>query len=1089
MVIDALIQDLSLPNGDVRQAAQETLIAFAHRKVAVDALGSSIPQLVKNLSHPKEYVRQAAQETLTAFAQEKIAVKALGSSVPQLVKNLSRANQDVRQAAQETLMAFARAEIAVDALGLTVPETGNNLSFHDDGDVSQVAQETLTTFAQAGIVVDALGSSVPATVRNLSHPDWLVRQAAQRTLTAFAQAEIAVDALGSSAPATVNNLCHPNGDVRQAAQETLMAFAQAEIAVDALGSSVPELVKYLSHSEMEALDLAPTWLGFPMGVDWKGVARLERVSQELSSLAGYGELTLGGRALLRRKLVWRSASDSEEVLRRFGENWVAHEVRLERLDRSAGLASAGAELHLPVEGDPVALEGLAVRLASGAGDHSMVPWILEGEGRQIDIRLLPAYPGIFRRLLAELLKDEALNGYQVVGAHYSVGVDLKKELVPVALALYYGDEDYLVAPVAGTAEGGVGFPGVWTYRGASLDMMTGQATDQAQSNFHLRPFRTFVGEISLDLFQSDVDRLGWLAAAAAAPEGDPKRQLYREFLRKWERWVEKQGGANLMGTIHAAEQEIGSKSGAGVSPGLDKASADLLAAMVETPEKGTAARKELSDLLKDTLRNLEAVAWGSAAAAKAIDTYRESESLVELDRTLAGAVDVVTREIFSAGKGSPQEERLLKTLEALDPEKAEPVRASLRPEEPPSAGMEEGIEILNPEKLSRLKLSILAWDFDLTVWATSPEGFLFEFLAQSLGIDQNPSENSKLARFWRERSGFSWRELEAKIAEEGWSFVEPGTTEETYFQRQVRALLEQVRQKGLSDPDPAWGNLTAGVVRVLERIHQSSIRQIVVTGADRESRSQISEWLGIRRFFDEVYGGGQKTEAVQGELSRLPPGESPDDIRAAVIGDSLRDVQQANAAGALSIGLALTPEAREAFRAANGDTRPDVLITGDFSDSESVLRILLQPTAGLEELDFLQLPSAPVQVGFGVVASSLKDAGGLPIGAALSRAGVPVAFVVESPVQAAALEELGISAEAIFEIGPGMDLDEVVWAAKSWLGQVRKAEEIIELGVRSRIPWTLEQLFGNLRGILLPAEVLNRLQNWIDRSAELLRAA
>ena len=60
-----------------------------------------------------------------------------------------------------------------------------------------------------------------------------------------------------------------------------------------------------------------------------------------------------------------------------------------------------------------------------------------------------------------------------------------------------------------------------------------------------------------------------------------------------------------------------------------------------------------------------------------------------------------------------------------------------------------------------------------------------------------------------------------------------------------------------------------------------------------------------------------------------------------MVGDGVGDMQAAKAAGIVAVGLASTPERRKELIAAGAD----IIINGDYSDLDSILRALnLEPT-------------------------------------------------------------------------------------------------------------------------------------------------
>lgn len=383
--------------------------------------------------------------------------------------------------------------------------------------------------------------------------------------------------------------------------------------------------------------------------------------------------------------------------------WATHLARLETLDRALGLPSVGAELHLPLKAaeEFQSLSRVANALASGVGPHKLIAAHRESQD-QLDLRLLPAYPSTFSKLLRFLLETPPLAKIKTIGAHYSVGIDLREALVPLALALFYGDETYARVPrPRGRAD--VGFPGVYTYRGATLGLWTGQVTKAVQSNLNLRPLRVLAAEclspgqfvhIPKELFPQDLEILSWLASAASAAPSN----TFRSFLEGWNRWLESLPENDLPQHIQKAQRSISTRSSQGVNDALDAASRAIFQSLYGLPPESVAQReppgptlqelgrarpyrKALVQLIGDTMAQVQVERMLDQEVQQALQAYRRAETLEELDRTCEVAVQALTSQLFEVERNSSEEAQLLILLGVLDPHQAGTFLESMEPEQ------------------------------------------------------------------------------------------------------------------------------------------------------------------------------------------------------------------------------------------------------------------------------------------------------------------------------------------------------------------------------------------------------------------------
>lgn len=499
-------------------------------------------------------------------------------------------------------------------------------------------------------------------------------------------------------PAVAGNLEHPRWDVRASAQRLLTALAP----------------QGAFHPALAQAGITFQTLGFPEGVDGDVLSRFGLVWSRIQGESGYQDLSLGGRAALRWKLLLAARRLKSVDLENLGQTWLTHLLRLEALDQTVGLPTVGAEIHTDSSNvREIEMAPVVLNLASGVGPHAMNPVHPEGKSL-LDFRLLPGYPSTFSLLLHQFLGASRVKGIPAVGAHYSVGVDLRENLVPLSLALFYGDPRHAWPPKA-REEADQGFPGVDTYRGQTINVQGGEVMQEVtQSNLHLRPLKIVrdrgLGLEPEALFPMDLEAVAWLSMGAMAPKGSMAADVFEAFLQDWEKWVKDLGGEVLAQQVYTAQHAIVQQSGAILSDALDQASAGIYEklhglsseeawekmssgdpAVKQFQRRGLAKRNELALLLNRTLGQLQEAVFVDHETMKALQAYRagmiQGDDLEELDSLYAAAVQALSRAIFNADRGSEQEARLLKLLEGWAPEQAGKIREALN--KPSAAGLEE----------------------------------------------------------------------------------------------------------------------------------------------------------------------------------------------------------------------------------------------------------------------------------------------------------------------------------------------------------------------------------------------------------------
>ncbi|MBU4252766.1 MAG: HEAT repeat domain-containing protein [Candidatus Omnitrophica bacterium] len=481
----------------------------------------------------------------------------------------------------------------------------------------------------------------------------------------------------------------------------------------------PELVKFIEHK-----GLSPADLGLPQEIeneklDFGAVALFYRIWARRLTLtqSEWENLSIGGWALLRRILLSEALIEtSEETLKLKFYAWFKHLVCLEKLDKILGMHSIGAELHLyPISSseESTMLSKEAEALAIGIESNELITARQEAKNH-IDLRLLPAYPSTFPRLLRFLLKQSAFKKELWFGAHYTIGADLGAQLVVLVLALFYGDERGLWSPDPRRDKADIGFPGIYTYRGITLDLTSGKVTEKTQSNLHLRPAlkinkkQLSNGEIfvySEELFLKDIEAVSWLAYASTAEPESRAGQIFQEFLKSWNQWLSILDPSLIDLVQQAQDNIIEAKIGQRVSDKLDKASLAIYSALygVETSrmvenhlfvftqeQKDRAGRYRayLINIINSTIARIQmAAAPGEALisvegrelievkAIKVADIlrdYRWAITLRELNEKHGLAVLALKQVILGSDKQTA--EQALKLLWVLDAETAEAIR-------------------------------------------------------------------------------------------------------------------------------------------------------------------------------------------------------------------------------------------------------------------------------------------------------------------------------------------------------------------------------------------------------------------------------
>ena len=213
------------------------------------------------------------------------------------------------------------------------------------------------------------------------------------------------------------------------------------------------------------------------------------------------------------------------------------------------------------------------------------------------------------------------------------------------------------------------------------------------------------------------------------------------------------------------------------------------------------------------------------------------------------------------------------------------VEAKLRPAEFPA------VEEINPGRLRSKKLRVAFLAFDDLLWLGYPHQEANAFFAERLGLNSKDPRIEKLVRqFIQSVSGLPWREVVARLHARRWS-PPPDFTEEKFLPEWRGFVDKLVMEKKLADPS----HLMPGSRELLSAFQADGLRQVIVTGAEAESRKRYAEQLGIWEFFGEgrIYGGGEKTAAIQKEMAEHGIGP----LEGVFIGDGPKDVEIARRAG------------------------------------------------------------------------------------------------------------------------------------------------------------------------------------------------
>ena len=687
------LDNLRHPNIEVRASAQETALTALKQSIAPELLPEAVAPTVVNLNSDSTPLKLSGLRFLAALAEARVAPDLLAAAAVRVMRLLEPAETNpIRIEASHVLRLFARSGVALDQLaGATTPLI-SSVSYENNATVRQAAQETLTVFAQAKVIPGILSTTIAASIANLSYTDSEVRRAAQRTLIAMADVQELRPAVLAALPAFFNLLQSRDIGVQNTAKETLVALSG-----------------YEPFFQVIQAKFSPADLGLDTDLNWGQLGPFMLAWRRTLFDPSFNELTFGARAVVRREVIREARNiPGPEALILKAKSWTDHFLRLEKLDENGlQLASAGSELHLPFE-DPkqeAALRQAAVEISSGVGDHSMTLVHPEQPG-QLDVRLLPAFPSTFSKLMGLFLEDPAMDRFFTVGAHYSLGVDLKEALSTLSLVLFYGDLHYPWLPYPGgkTDRGlyHLGFPGSYTYGGATLNPRTGRMTDTRQSNLHLRPIRV-LQQISIgagqtirqpfELYPQDLERFVWLAAAAQAPQGSALAQIYQEFLQDWHRWIGEFQNPALLTALERAEKGVAERYGQGVNDSLDRASALIYQAIYEVSAETIAQapgqvpptenqaravprRQALARLIEETIQKTQSALMPDAEVREALLSYRQARDLEQLDNTYTRVLEAFGRAFENPRQLSPERAtQLLKLLGTLDSNRAQELQS------------------------------------------------------------------------------------------------------------------------------------------------------------------------------------------------------------------------------------------------------------------------------------------------------------------------------------------------------------------------------------------------------------------------------
>ncbi|MBI4436352.1 MAG: DUF4922 domain-containing protein [Candidatus Omnitrophica bacterium] len=467
--------------------------------------------ILETLSDPDGYVREAALEVIPSFH-----VNPLSFSEDNLKKVLERvADRDwhVRGAALRAIPSFIQADpkyATEDNLKKVLERVADR-----DWHVRGVALRAIPSFIQADPKHATEDNLLKAVLGRVADRDPNVRWVALRAIPSFIQADPKYATEDNLLKAVLGRVADSDVRVQEAALEVILPMIHPHLSdsfFQALSQRLPQ--------RLQALDLAT-------------LARVNLLFQK-SSLKGF---FLGDQEYIKAYLYQKikEGVDPERIQREM-EKVLLPSLRILDNLLDQGNPTFGVEVHQvsPTREKEASLQlprFLLQYLSFVQTPHqvAITDFVGKEDERRLEIRILPSHIVGLKLLLDELIRLKLI---QVSPYTFTVGEPLDEESITILSSSFFFPTGYAELPYASSSQGWEepGFPGIWSYTGATVDPKEGGApTSARQSNIYAR----ILGEG----YEKELWRLGTLSLGASKYRKDPQSEVggvYQDFKKAME---------------------------------------------------------------------------------------------------------------------------------------------------------------------------------------------------------------------------------------------------------------------------------------------------------------------------------------------------------------------------------------------------------------------------------------------------------------------------------------------------------------------------------------------------------------------------
>jgi phosphoglycolate phosphatase-like HAD superfamily hydrolase len=220
--------------------------------------------------------------------------------------------------------------------------------------------------------------------------------------------------------------------------------------------------------------------------------------------------------------------------------------------------------------------------------------------------------------------------------------------------------------------------------------------------------------------------------------------------------------------------------------------------------------------------------------------------------------------------------------------------------------------------------------------------------------DADPRDFSALAHDLIERTTgkatvLQMADLAEMLSQRGGTPGEPQAYKDHYVER-LTEHIEARRADLTSGRVSAEALLVPGVSQMLAALQAHKVTSYLASGSDHQAVVEEIEWLGLAHYFEDRIYGARTDENYRSKGQVIAQIKQQYDLKGpelVVLGDGAVEIEEAEAAGAIGVGVAsneaerrgIDPKKRARLIAVGAD-----LIVPDFSQADALINYLFPPT-------------------------------------------------------------------------------------------------------------------------------------------------